>query len=78
MQFGLWIEPEMVLPKSNLYREHPDWCLHIAGRDLSLGRNQLVLDLTRRDVINYIKSVWDNLLSGGNISYIKWDMNRSK
>lgn len=77
MNFGLWIEPEMVSPDSELNRAHPDWCLHINGRKPTLGRNQLVLDLTRREVVDYIKSVFDGLLRGGNISYMKWDMNRS-
>ena len=77
MKFGLWIEPEMVSPDSDLNRAHPDWCLHIKGRDPSLGRNQLVLDLTRKAVRDYIKSVFDRLLGDGDISYVKWDMNRS-
>ncbi len=77
MNFGLWIEPEMVSPDSDLNRAHPDWCLHIDGRKPTLGRNQLVLDLTRKEVTDYIKSVFDRLLSDGDISYIKWDMNRS-
>ena len=77
MKFGLWIEPEMVSPDSDLNRAHPDWCLHISGREPTLGRNQLVLDLTRRDVVDYIKSVFDSLLKDGEISYMKWDMNRS-
>lgn len=77
MKFGLWIEPEMVSPDSDLNRAHPDWCLHIKGREPSLGRNQPVLDLTRGDVVEYIKRVFDRLLKDGDISYIKWDMNRS-
>ena len=77
MSFGLWIEPEMISPDSDLYRSHPDWCLHIDGIKPSLGRNQLVLDLTRTEIRDYIKSVFDGLLAGGDISYIKWDMNRS-
>lgn len=77
MSFGLWIEPEMVSPDSDLNRTHPDWCLHINGRTPSLCRNQLVLDLTRKDVRDYIKSVFDGLLVDGDISYFKWDMNRS-
>ena len=77
MNFGLWVEPEMVSPDSDLNRAHPDWCLHIDGRKSTLGRNQLVLDLTRKEVTDYIKSVFDRLLSDGDISYIKWDMNRS-
>ena len=77
MKFGLWMEPEMVSPDSDLNRAHPDWCLHISGREPSLGRNQLVLDLTRKDVRDYIKSVFDRILGEWGVSYIKWDMNRS-
>ena len=77
MKFGLWMEPEMVSPDSDLNRAHPDWCLHIGGRTPTLGRNQLVLDLTRKEVREYIKSTFDRLLGDGYISYIKWDMNRS-
>lgn len=77
MKFGLWIEPEMVSPDSDLNRAHPDWCLHINGRTPTLGRNQLVLDLTRKEVRDYIKATFDRLLGEGDISYIKWDMNRS-
>ena len=77
MKFGLWMEPEMVSPDSDLNRAHPDWCLHIEGREPSLGRNQLVLDLTRKDVRDYIKSVFDRVLGEWGVSYIKWDMNRS-
>lgn len=77
MSFGLWVEPEMVSPDSDLYRAHPDWCLHIDGRACTFGRNQLVLDLTRKEVVDFIKSVFDRLLESGDILYIKWDMNRS-
>ena len=77
MKFGLWLEPEMVSPDSDLNRAHPDWCLHIEGRKPTLGRNQLVLDLTRKDVKDYIKSVFDRILGEWGVSYIKWDMNRS-
>lgn len=77
MKFGLWLEPEMVSPDSDLNRAHPDWCLHINGREPSLGRNQLVLDLTRPEVREYIKSVFDRILGDWGVSYIKWDMNRS-
>lgn len=77
LRFGLWIEPEMVSLDSNLYRAHPDWCLHIKGRESCLGRNQLILDLSRDDVCRYlIKSISD-LLDSANIEYIKWDMNRN-
>ncbi|CAM3065845.1 alpha-galactosidase [Sporolactobacillus spathodeae] len=74
--FGLWFEPEMVSPDSTLYRTHPDWCLHVPGRTRSLVRNQLVLDLSRADVRNYLFQALCNVLSNANINYIKWDMNR--
>lgn len=77
MKFGLWIEPEMVSPDSNLYRSHPDWCLHIEGRSSCLGRNQLILDLSRDDVCNYIIDSISKLIDSANIEYIKWDMNRN-
>ncbi len=77
MKFGLWLEPEMVSPDSDLYRAHPDWCLHINGRQSSLGRNQLTLDLSRADVREYIIGFICELLSTANIEYIKWDMNRN-
>ena len=76
LKFGLWFEPEMVSPDSNLYREHPDWCLHQGGRDRTLGRSQLVLDLSRPEVCDYVKGFMSEILSTVNISYIKWDMNR--
>ena len=76
MKFGLWLEPEMVSPNSNLYRAHPDWCLHIKGRKSCLGRNQLILDLSRKDVCDYLIETIDGILSSANIEYIKWDMNR--
>ncbi len=77
MKFGLWFEPEMVSPDSDCYRAHPDWCIHSEGRIRSEGRNQLVLDLSRQDVCDYIyKSLYDNL-STVNISYVKWDYNRT-
>lgn len=76
MEFGLWVEPEMVNPDSNLYREHPDWVL-AAPHAPQLGwRNQLVLDLARDDVHNYLFERIDALLRDHNITYLKWDMNR--
>ena len=76
MKFGLWFEPECVNPDSDLYRAHPDWAISVPSRDASLGRNQLVLDLTRKEVRDYIvKSVHD-VLSNANIEYVKWDYNR--
>jgi alpha-galactosidase len=76
MEFGIWFEPEMVNPDSNLLRAHPDWALQIEGRPLLLSRNQLVLDLTRTDVADYLFERVDELLSSVRIAYIKWDMNR--
>ncbi len=77
MKFGLWVEPEMVSPNSKLYKDHPDWCLHVPNRNKSEGRNQLVLDLSRKEVCDYIIEVLSNLFASGNIAYVKWDMNRS-
>ncbi len=77
MQFGLWYEPEMISPDSDLYRAHPDWCLHTKGRKPSLGRNQLVLDFTRKDVREYIVNVVSDMLTKAEINYVKWDMNRN-
>ena len=77
MKFGLWFEPEMVSPDSDLFRSHPDWCLHVNGRGKSLGRNQLILDLSREDVCDYILETLTKVLSEANIEYIKWDMNRN-
>lgn len=77
LKFGLWFEPEMISPDSDLYRAHPDWCLHVEGRSKSRCRNQLMLDLSRKDVCDYIvDSVCKNLESAP-ISYVKWDMNRN-
>jgi len=76
MKFGLWFEPECVNPDSDLYRAHPDWAISIEGRSLTLGRNQLVLDLTRPEVRKYIIDSVDKVLSGANIEYVKWDYNR--
>lgn len=76
MRFGLWFEPEMVNPDSDLYRAHPDWCLHIPGRGRSVGRNQLVLDLTRPEVADYVYQAVAAVLRSARISYVKWDMNR--
>lgn len=76
MDFGIWVEPEMVNADSDLFRAHPDWAYHYDTRKGSELRNQLVLNMTRSDVQNYIKECLDNLLSNHNIKYIKWDMNR--
>lgn len=76
MQFGIWVEPEMVSQDSNLYREHPDWALTAPGRAPVSGRGQLVLDLSRREVVDHLYRVFSALLRDYDISYIKWDMNR--
>lgn len=76
MKFGLWFEPEMISEDSDLYRAHPDWHIHVSGRPCSLGRRQMVLDLSRKDVCDYIISAVSAMLKKANISYVKWDMNR--
>lgn len=77
LKFGLWFEPEMISPEGcKLYEEHPDWALHVNGRAPAKGRNQLTLDLSRRDVCDYIIDVVSGVLSSANIEYVKWDMNR--
>ena len=77
LKFGIWIEPEMVSEDSDLYREHPDWAMVIPGRDPVRGRNQLTLDLSRPEVVEYMEKSIDSLLDSAHIEYIKWDMNRS-
>ncbi len=77
LQFGLWFEPEMISPDSDLYRSHPDWCLHVPNRTRSQARTQLVLDLSRKDVCDYIIAAVSNVLKSAPISYVKWDMNRN-
>ncbi|MFN4208549.1 MAG: alpha-galactosidase, partial [Agrobacterium albertimagni] len=76
MQFGIWFEPEMVNPVSELYKAHPDWALTIEGRPILESRTQLVLDLTRPEVSDYLFGKIDAVLSNHAVSYIKWDMNR--
>jgi alpha-galactosidase len=76
MEFGLWVEPEMLNPDSELFRAHPDWALQIAGRDLVTGRNQLVLDMANPAVGDYLFDAIAKLLSTLPISYLKWDHNR--
>lgn len=77
VKFGIWFEPEMISPDSDLYREHPDWCLHIEGRDKSISRSQYVLDMTRKDVRDNIFEQMSKVLSSANIEYVKWDFNRN-
>jgi len=78
MQFGIWVEPEMVNPDSDLYRAHPDWAYHAEGRDATYDRNQLVLNFARQDVQDAIHAQLERLLSDhGTIDFIKWDHNRA-
>jgi len=77
MKFGIWIEPEMVSEDSEPYISHPEWVIKIPDRLPTRGRNQLVLDMSRKDVRDYLYNCVANILDGADISYIKWDMNRS-
>jgi len=77
MDFGLWVEPEMVNPDSDLYRKHPDWVLNFPGRPRTEGRNQLVLNLARQDVRDHVFHVLDDLLTQNDIAFFKWDYNRN-
>ena len=77
MEFGLWVEPEMVNPDSERYRKHPDWVIHFPTRERTTMRNQLILNLARTDVQNYLIKALDRLLSTYDIRFIKWDMNRN-
>ena len=76
LMFGLWFEPEMINEDSDLYRAHPDWALTIPGRAPARGRNQLVLDITREDVRDYLITSVNKILDENNIGYVKWDFNR--
>lgn len=76
MKFGIWFEPEMISPDSDLYKKHPDWAIAIPGRVGSLARNQYVLDLTRQEVRDYVYEMFAAILRSANIEYVKWDMNR--
>jgi alpha-galactosidase len=76
MEFGLWVEPEMVNPDSDLYRRHPDWVLALPGVEQIKARHQFVLDLTRREVADHLFTAMNALLSEHDIAYLKWDMNR--
>ena len=77
VKFGIWIEPEMVSEDSDLYRKHPDWALTVPGRNPVRSRNQLVLDFSRKEVVDAIYDQICKVLDQGNIEYVKWDMNRS-
>ncbi|WP_263356460.1 alpha-galactosidase [Acidicapsa ligni] len=77
MDFGLWVEPEMVNPDSDLYRKHPEWVLNFPGRPRSEERNQLMLNLARQDVRDYVYGFLDKLLTENQIAFLKWDYNRN-
>ena len=76
MKFGIWLEPEMISPDSDLYRAHPDWAIQIPGRTAGLARNQYVLDMSRPEIQDYIFDLISGVLRSANIEYVKWDMNR--
>lgn len=76
MEFGIWLEPEMISPDSDLYREHPDWAIQIPSRKPTLLRNQYVLDLSRPEIVDEIYQRIHDVLQSANIVYVKWDMNR--
>lgn len=77
LKFGIWVEPEMISEDSDLYRNHPDWCLKIPGRGANRSRCQLNLDISRKEVRDYIMDSLFEVLDSCNIEYVKWDMNRS-
>jgi alpha-galactosidase len=77
MQFGIWFEPEMISEDSDLFRAHPDWAIRIPHREPMRGRGQLVLDMTRKEVVDYLYQVMADILNSADITYVKWDMNRS-
>lgn len=76
LKFGIWMEPEMISPDSELYRKHPDWAFAVPERAATLSRNQYVLDLSRKEVRDYVYECVHNVISSANIEYVKWDMNR--
>lgn len=77
MLLGIWVEPEMVSEESQLYKAHPDWAIEMPGRDPAMGRHQLILDLTRKDVRDYLFDSIGKVLTDGDVNYVKWDMNRT-
>ena len=76
MEFGMWFEPEMISPESKLYKEHPDWAIAVPGRTPGLARNQMVLDISRKEVRDCILEKMFKVLHSANVKYVKWDMNR--
>ncbi|MDR1220900.1 MAG: alpha-galactosidase [Treponema sp.] len=77
LQFGLWIEPEMISKNSRLFEQHPDWAIGVPGRPRNEQRNQYVLDMSRQEIVDYIAKIISDVIASAPISYIKWDMNRS-
>ena len=77
LEFGIWFEPEMISPDSNLYKEHPEWAIQIPGREATESRCQYVLDLSRPEVQDYAYECVAKILRSANIKYVKWDMNRN-
>lgn len=76
LEFGIWFEPEMISPDSELFREHPDWAIQVRGRQITQSRAQYVLDLSRKEVRDYAYECVAKILRSAPISYVKWDMNR--
>ena len=76
MKFGIWFEPEMISPDSELYRNHPEWAIQVKGREMTMSREQYVLDYSNKEVRDYVYGMMKNILDNANIEYIKWDMNR--
>ncbi|GKX30086.1 alpha-galactosidase [Vallitalea longa] len=77
LQFGIWVEPEMISKESDLYRRHPNWVIKLDNRESSLGRNQLMLDMANPNVISYLYNQLSSVFKRGKVRYVKWDMNRS-
>jgi len=77
LKFGIWYEPEMISPDSDLYRAHPDWCLHVPGREKSIARRQYVIDMSREDVRDNLFEQMKAVLANHKIDYVKWDFNRN-
>lgn len=77
LKFGIWYEPEMISPDSDLFRAHPDWHIHVPNRENSIGRHQYVIDMTRQDVRDYLFNKMSEVLANNDIDYVKWDFNRN-
>lgn len=76
MKFGIWFEPEMISPDSELYKKHPEWAIQVRGREMTMSREQYVLDYSNKEVRDYVYGMMKAVLDSANIEYIKWDMNR--